>query len=54
MCINPEPKKRGQEGNRDARALGGCPSAQCGSEAERVEEHRGLRGDLRLDGMGPC
>ena len=54
MCINPEPKKRGQEGNRDARALGGCPSAQCGSEAERVEEHWGLRGDLRLDGMGPC
>ena len=37
-------EKRGQEGNRDARTLGSCLSAQCGSEAERVEEHWGLWG----------
>ena len=50
MCINPEPKKRGQEGNRDARALGGRPSAQCGSEAERVEEEAAGGPQTRRDG----
>ena len=52
MCINLEPERKVRTGNKDARPLGSCQSAQCGSEAERMGKHRGLGRDLRLDQDG--
>lgn len=40
MCINPE-RKKGSGRKQGCKNPGSCPSAQCGSEAERVEEHWG-------------
>ena len=45
-------RKRSQEGNRDARPLGGCLSAQCGSETERGRALGGCGGTTDLTGTG--